>query len=408
MKKILFLTMNYPPMMTEGSSRAYKLAVSMPEIGWEPLVIAFAGLSGDRERGEPFSVRYPAGELPQEKLNREQLFRFVHGMPRKKSDFLKLRGAAPVRFDPGGEGWEKKARPEAEEVLRRNPDIELIYAQSPPLAPQRLALELSEKYKLPVIFDCIEPHDAGGLERSVMQSGHACILPSRELKEYFLRKYRGAAGHDDLTIVQNGYRTDGVYAAGERREAESAMRLVCRLDRLGGREARSFFAGISAFAESQPGLKGALSLALTGSGQDRAWRYLKKYDLTDLVESSRACSLAEELELCRRADLFCVVSGGDNGHDLFVPERLYDVLGMNIPLFGVLPDGPACRLIEEAGGLTAHPGDSGKVAELLQEALRRRQYGGWEAPPEEIVLRFSHGSSIQELLREMARILPLY
>lgn len=403
MKKILFLTMNFPPMMTEGSSRAYKLAVSMSGIGREPLVVASAGLSGVGEKPGPFAVHYAGGEVPAESLDEEQLFRFAHMMPLKKS-LLGKRGS----IDPNGDAWEKKARPIAEKLLSEHDDIELIYAQSPPLAPHRLALELSGMHHLPVIFDCIEPCGDDRFEIRLVRSGHSLTLPSRGMKEYFLKKYRGEVGHGDLTIVQNGFSSAEPFAPETSSPQGAVMRWVLHVGRTGGRELRSFFAGMKACTESQQGLEGSLSLTLAGGGQEDAERYLAKYGLSGLVESRRIGLFREELDRCRRADVFCVLTGSGPGSDIHVPERLYDAMGMNVPLAGVVPQGEASRLIASAGGLVADPGDRDKAAGLVREAFRRWQDGEWQSVPETVAAKYRHDTAIEQLLGVMSGILPLY
>ena len=399
--------MNFPPMMTEGSSRAFKFASSLPALGWEPVVVAFHSVSGPELEEFPFDVHYVGQELSLQDFGAEQLSRCVHGLRQKKLSFPRLGGNVRSNAGAGENGWEKKARTVAEQVLHDNPDIEMIYAQAPPFAPHRIALELSGKYHRPVMFDCIGPFAVDKLEMTIMHSGHSVTMPSRELKEFFLRKYRGKLSHDDISIIKNCYDPEALQALGIGHEAGALMRWVFHIGTTNGSDLKHFFYGLSAFVKSQLAVKGIFSFAFTGSGYDSAMRYLKKYGLEDLVEAGPVCSHREELELCLRADIFCVVLGGSRGTEIFVPERLYDVLGMNASLAGVLPDGLARQLILEAGGRTASIGNSTEIAGLLQDTLHLWYSGQLPAVADAAVSNYHIRSSMQEFLREMAARLPL-
>ena len=399
--------MNFPPMMTEGSSRAFKFASSFPALGWEPVVVAFHSVSGPDVEKFPFDVHYVGQGLSPQDFGAEQLSRFVHGFRQKKLSFPRFRGNACSNAGAGENGWEKKARTVTEQVLHDNPDIEMIYAQAPPFAPHRIALELSGMYHRPVMFDCIGPFAADKLEMTIMYSGHSVTMPSRELKEFFLRKYRGKLSHDDISIIKNCYDPEALQALGIGHEAGALMRWVFHIGTTNGSDLKHFFYGLSAFVKSQLAVKGVFSFAFTGSGYDSAMRYLKKYSLEDLVEAGPVCSHREELELCLRADIFCVVLGGSCGTEVFVPERLYDVLGMNASLAGVLPDGLARQLILEAGGRTASIGNSTEIAGLLQDTLHLWYSGQLPAVADAAVNNYHIRSTMQEFLREMAARLPL-
>lgn len=399
--------MNFPPMMTEGSSRAFKFASSMPSLGWEPVIIAFHTISGTEVEQWPFDVHYVGLEVSPSELSTEQLFRFVHGLPQKKLSFPKLGVNARLNAGVKGSGWKKDADTIAEHILHDNPDIEMIYAQGPPFTPHRLALELSEKHHLPVVFDCIGPFDDDKLEMMIMFSGHCVIMPTREKKEVFLRKYRGELAHDDITIVRNGFDPEAFQALGVKQGSGALMHWVFHIEMIGEKDLKAFFSGLSSFMESQPVARGAISLTFTGRGCAGIGRYLKKYGLNDLVGAGAVCSHLEELRLCRHADIFCVVLGKDKGSDGYVPERLYDVLGMHTPLAGVLPEGLTRQLLLDAGGRVASIDSTGEISGLLQDALYLWRSGQLPPVAESTVDRYRIRSAMQELLREMATRLPL-
>lgn len=400
--------MNFPPMMTEGSSRAFKFASSLPALGWEPVVIASDTVPGAAVEQLPFEVHYAGTGYSGEEGDVERLFRFVHGLPWKKRSFAGRRaGAARKNGKTGENGWEKHAFEVAERVLQDNPDVEMIYTQAPPFSAHRLGLALSGKYHLPVMFDCTASFADEKEEISIMHSGHCVTMPSREMKEFFLRKYRGKLVHDDISIVRNGHDPEAFDAQQSEDKAEGLMRWVFHIERAEPKELKNFFSGLSAFVESQQLARGFFSFAFTGSGAGEIGRHLKKHKLEDLVDAGPACSHTEEIELCRRADIYCMVTGKVEGYEFFVPERLYDVLGMSTSVAGVVPEGLAGRTILEAGGRTASIERAESIAELMEDMLQLWRSRQLPLPADAQVDAYNFRSAMQEFLREMAIRLPL-
>ena len=400
--------MNFPPMMTEGSSRAFKFASSLPQFGWEPVVVAGHSVSGTGVDQFPYQVHYAGIERCGEETDAEQLFRFVHGLPQQRFSFRKRSSGTTRSNGSSGEGgWERRAAVVAGQVLQDDPDIEMIYAQAPPFAPHRLGLELSAKYHLPVMFDCTASFADEKQEISIMQSGHCVTMPSRAMKEFFLRKYRGKLFHDDISIVRSGFdpKIFGVLKPEE--PAGALMRWVFHVEKADGKELKNFFSGLSAFVESQQAARGFLSFVFTGLGSEAVGRYLKKYRLEELVDAGPVCSHSEELELCMRADIYCVVLGKGDGYEFFVPERLYDVMGTSASFAGVLPEGLAKQVVHEAGGRTASIEEVETIVELLQETFILWRSGQLSQVPGSVTEDYSMRSVMQEFLREMAARLPL-
>lgn len=400
--------MNFPPMMTEGSSRAFKFASSLPALGWEPIVIACNTVSERTVEQFPFTVHYAGLELFQKKSDSKKLFRFVHGLPQTKIPFRRRnRKAARSNEKQGKNGWGKKAAAIARQVLQNNPDVEMIYAQAPPFVPHRLGLQLSAKYHLPVIFDCTASFALDKQEISIMQSGHCVTMPSRAMKEFFLRKYRDKLCHSDISIVRNGYDPEISKAFKPEQQGGALMRCVFHIERAGRKELKNFFSGLSAFIELQQALRGCFSLAFIGSGYGEIGRYLKKYRLEDLVDAEPACSCSEELELCMHADMYCVVFGKVDDREIFVPERLFDVMGMDTSFAGVVPEGLARQVIHEAGGRTASIEKVESIVDFLQDTLCLWRSGQLPKVSGTVSEDYSIRSAMQEFLREMAPRLPL-
>jgi len=398
--------MNFPPMMTEGASRAFKFASCLPSLGWEPVVIGLHSVSGPEIEQVPFEIYYAGKEYSTGETDAGTLFRIVHGLSEKKFSLRGFSGSSGLGSVE--KNWLKKAKSLARKALDENPDIEMIYAQAPSFASHMLAFELSSERHLPVMFDCIGPFAPKKLEKTIMHSGHCVIMPSRELKEFFLRKYQGEIFHDDISIVKNGYDPDALRFCGAGDEQGGLMRWVFHVDMVdGGNDLKRFFSALSSLVGSQPAVRGAFSFAFTGPGSRDVRRYAKKHGLDDLIEADAVWSHRRELELCMCADIVCLVLGSVEGHEVYIPERLFDTPGMHVSIAGIVPEGLSKQFILDAGGRTAPIGQPEAIAGFLQESFtlwRSRQLPAVrEAAAESCHIR----STMQDFIREMAVRLPV-
>ncbi len=408
MKKILFLSMNFPPMMTEGSSRVMKLASFLPAHGWEPVVIGNHSLAGERIEEFPFELLYAGTGLQRKEMNDEQLFRILHGLAEKKPAFG-TRKSGGVHIPQGREGeefWRSNAASLAGKLLQDNPDIEMIYAQSPPFAPQQLALELSLAHNLPVMFDCTGFFPVQKQEMSVLLSGQYVTVPSRAVKEHYLRKYKGKLGHDDVSILPNGYDSGTCRTKAPGLRDDASMLCVFHIEGAQGKGIKNFFLALRAFLESHEAAKRRFSCTFIGSGAVDVDRYLKKHGIEGLVRLSSPCSRTEELDLCMRADMYCIVLGREDWYEYIVPERLYDCMAMQRAVAGIVPDSQAKQVLEEAGGRTVLTDHTPHIIDFLMDSFDLWRTGQLRAVDPERLDQHDFRRVTQVFLREIVARFP--
>jgi len=449
-------------MMTEGSTRAYQLARQLQRNDWEPFVIgppAVSGLdelkvkvkgrakgaeaalnaSGEdpfvRQEGEddsgisalleerfPFPV-YHAGEpLSLKGASQAKAFRVIRGMPQNSFSAIKRGVGGLFSADASDNGWEESARSIAEQLLAEHPDIEIIYAQGPPVTPHMLGLELSGKYNKPLIFDCLEPYDIEGgesvsgmpvhqrlkkLEDQVLHSGQALIMPSRAMKVLFLKKHFGRLAYDDISIVENGYDPEEIEAISGFYQEGSVMRWTFILERLTRKEIAGFLGSIAALLKSQEGLRGALSFALIGSQRSDIDDLVRKSGLGDCVLLPWCYSRQAELDLCMMADVCGVVLGQNEMNECYVPERFYDAIGMKKTLFGVVPEGVVHQILSSVGGRVVPVKNIGETGDAILDLVSTWQAGQLQPSADDAVAGYKISESMKILIREIGyRLLP--
>jgi len=403
------------------------MASRLPAYGWEPIVIAPPAFVSDEDSfGTDAINEETAG------VNGERIWRT--GPPVLVEDVAACRVAAmayggpmqprgvmgkviPSRFSAPGlcAVWEKHAGALAEKVMNQFPDIEAVFVQGPSAPALEIALEISVRHGVPVLFDIQSPltrrspfapsgslrsGDGSGLEEKLLTSGYSIITPTRELKEYFLKKYFGRVSHDDITIIADTplEDADDQSLSGEG-APDSLGRPVFLLQRLTEKEIRDFLRELAKSAGEQGGCCTG-SLVVTGLPAEHL---LKKSGLEGTAEI--ICPSSEEgvLTLCRNASLVLFAAGRQDGNALRVPELLVDVAGMGVPFAVSAPEGVLARFAQDAGGRSLKAGEGDALGVTLKEIIGSAE-SATKLAAEDIP---QHEKVMEALVREIALTLPV-
>jgi len=427
MKNILFLSVNFPPMLTEGSARAFRLFTRFPEFGWAPFVVAPAEVAWDEADTSPdetelsrYSGIYRTGKI---------ISVSAFG-PERVAQLVQGNTAAALITSPLGmisgllhgsnlvSGWEKQAASIAADIFIRHNSVDAIYAQGPPAAPLLLALDISVKHKIPVIFDLVAPVDGfflpGGnrqnlakIEERILTSGHTIITPTRALKEYFLKKYFGKVTHDDLSIISDFCSLpEEIMSIASRKRDGSPLMLVFADHRVQGKDLKLFMQALGSFMQQAGVFRGGPSVRFICSDPDESNKYIRKYLQDASVLCSHRLQEKEELAAVASCDIFCFVGGTDESSHFILPERLLDALCMKKRLLVIGSDGTASQLAHETGGLFAPLHDVSAVIQAIHtatESCRESERAAGFRLPERFTANVSHG----DLAKLLAYMLPV-
>lgn len=408
MRKALFLTRNFPPYVTSGASRAWKFASNLAAIGWEPVVIAPPAISamtpdvksGSNPVGEIYRTAPDIDASGLDVSDRNDLLH-GHAVPALNQSF-KLKISGLFRDLSDGAVWEKSARETVGRLLEENPGIDLLYAQGPPLEPLMLALEVARNHSFSVMLDITEPLDpsmpqpgdsassaAAEAEEHILLSGVPLLTPTRVLKEYFLKKYHGRLDYGKVTIVPSAFdASHPVFRKQVSKIPGTVLRIALLVDAMPKADLKSFIAGLDAWIKADGIMSGAVELSILGDGVPELLRRVARKPIEKLFTIDETGGIDRELEQCRNADFFCVVQGNQALSTSIIPDRLFDALGMGLPLCAIAPEGATSRLVLEAGGVYAAAGDAGAIMELFRAMASAWSFRSLPVPPE--VLRQKH------------------
>ena len=229
MKKFLYLSYYYPPILSIASMRSWKLAKYIREFGWEPIVLASE--SDSREWGYP---------LPDVCVHRIKNSLFMEGATRNaKSRLLEDRSSMPRTLPPSlaadfayrtarrakralqevfafpddfGD-WRKKALDCARNLVAKG-NIDLILSSSGPFSSHMIASTLSKETGIPWVADFrdlwslnhatsrtpIRQAIEKSFEKSVVKSAPAIITVSDPLSDT-----QKALMQREVETITNGY-----------------------------------------------------------------------------------------------------------------------------------------------------------------------------------------------------------
>ncbi|KZK73744.1 MAG: hypothetical protein A3K90_01060 [Pelodictyon luteolum] len=428
MKKILFLAANYPPYMTDGASRAFRMASRLPGYGWEPVVVApplFNRTGGETARPEPLKepdpIRvYRSGEaVALGDVDECTLAAFARGERIVQGGLLSGMLPSIFREVHPCAVWEKQAEVVAQKVMKEHPDIEAIYAQGPPSAPIRLGMELSLRHGVPVMFDLTAPLDAPRpwsplgdlrsdelfkLEQKVLCSGYGVITPTRALKEHFLKRHFGKVAHDDITIITD---CGPVVPTAAPPSISAHGRPLFIIERADEKGAKVFFQALATVMRECPGGSAFSGSTIVDASGGMVPKLLRKVGLEGDLALCCTFSEDQELELCRSASTVGVVSGSYEENELWLPDRLIDAALIGRPVFAVAPAGVATRFTENAGGFQASPDNPVALRDMLCSLSCAVDGGVPPAPSVELIARHSESEVLSEMVKAIALLLPL-
>ena len=421
MRKALILTRNFPPCVTSGATRAWKIASNLSAIGWEPVVIAppeIKGVPGAAQSGaNPVVAVHRTGpEIDADGLDAADRNALLHGQDVSVLNHsLKAKFSALFRGNSSGAQWEKSAAELIERLLEEEPEIDLLYAQGPPLEPLRLALETARKHPVGVILDITEPLDpampqpgssssssAAEAEERILLSGVALITPTRQLKEYFLQKYHGRLDYGLMTIVSSAF--DASHPAFRRSTSggsDTVLRIALLVEELPKAELKALVAGLEAWLSSGAA-PGGVELMLLGGGASDLLRRAASKPLEQLLTLNETGGIDSELVRCQKAALFCVVQSSTAASASTVPDRLADALGMGLPLCAITPEGATSRLVLDAGGLHAPAGDAAAIAELFRTMASSWFFHALQGAPESLRENYDISKAMRALTSVIA------
>ncbi len=157
---------------------------------------------------------------------------------------------------------------------------------------------------------------------------------------------------------------------------------------------------------SEPRIAKKLRVEFIGAKLDeKALRDLQKLKLVS-IKVLPSVSFRESLRLMQNADLLLIIDAPMEMSP-FLPSKLIDYIGSNVPILAFTPPGPSADLVKELGGWVAPSTETESGYRALKDALKVLTTEGFHySPPIRVVERFrasENGMTFVKIIEQITR-----
>jgi glycosyltransferase involved in cell wall biosynthesis len=415
-RRVLFMTYYVPPVAGVGVERTLKHATYLPEMGWRPVVVGPAnpgyrlvdwdsldripaGTEVHRAYAlEPAHLRTMLSWLWRSATPGNRRAAFPHLEAGKESGASSARGGRlrqalnagwawliPLTFFPDEQIlWVPAAAAVAVAVHRTMP-AHALYSSSPPISSHLATAVVKSVTGLPWIADFRDPWVGNAfnrqlpatyerlresLERIIVRSADRSVFATESLRDVYAHRYPKMA--ERFVTITNGYDLSDV-AITHRGTPQAAppFRLVYTGTVYDARGLEIFLDGVERLVADKPVVRDELRIEFVGSLSPDTRRLVTERlpRLDPVVRYSGQVSRSEALIKAGAANagLLLLASGPDR--NLFVGVKLFDYLGLDLPVLALAPPGETRRILELLDwGVCADPTPEG-VADGLARIM---------------------------------------
>ncbi|HEU4828798.1 MAG TPA: glycosyltransferase [Gemmatimonadales bacterium] len=308
-----------------------------------------------------------------------------------------------------GEWWRRTLHP---------PDLLVTFGN--PMTDHLIGLAIARRYGTPWIAHFSDPwvdnpyHRQHPLDRAVNMQFESAVVhtadrlafPSEECADFVLRRYPEPVRRKAF-ILPAAFSPD---FAGHPPLEPDAIVLRHIGEFYGPRTPKPLFQALRTLQESAPEMVESVRVEIIGGANPGMFEAAGIRDLRPgLVRTRPHVSHREGLELMGAADGLLLIDGPSRTRSIFLPSKLIEYIGVERPIYGIAPAGPAATLIDELGGLSANPSDPAAVADRLGRFIallrerRATQARRWGNP--EVRGRFSAPEVARRFSEEAASLI---
>lgn len=419
MPKVLVITYEFPPSGGGGVQRWAKMCRYLPEAGWTPVVLAAEpvarrsrdeSLLADVEGIEVHRIphRHVASAIAASIEPLKRARRALEGSNAVSGPPGATSGAAPVRpplsnrlarliaVPDDAAFWRGRAERAAERIVRAA-QVDAVVATGPPFSALVVGARAAARTGLPLVLDMRDGWDtnpvlrmptrahrwlSNRLERATLSIAKTVTCTAPAIAEEAAR-----FGARRTLVIPNGF--DPADLPVHEPDPDGPLTLV--------------FMGKVYAGHSDPGplftalarLKGQGSsdvrFEIIGSWPEGLEARAAALGIDDVVRFVPYLPHREALERTAKADVGVLLIADRPGAEGSCPAKLYEYLGMGMPVLIVGPDTgmPAAVLSETKGGVVIHPSDTERIVDqLLRYAHLKRSGEPLGRPDREAVAHY--------------------
>lgn len=396
MQEILFIAFQFPPINVAGAFRPYMFAKYLPANGIKPIVIALDPTSEHEYKVDQNSQHL--NELPPEVE--------VHTVPiepKKHSLTEKFINIYLSIGDDKYKRWKTNALKKVDEIMKSH-QIKAVFVTAPPFSIGNLAVDVSKKYNLPLIFDmrdtwsqwCIAPYATKRhylltkkREAYFFENSNTVIANTNVMKDMFLNTHP-YIGEEKYQVIHNGfdilkediptvldahitseeikigYIGTFYYNPGTEKSLESSwwkrkphrwFQYFPINERWIYRSPYFFFKTLRNLIDKYPNLK--LKFVLIGNTEPWFHTMVSKFNLEESIEYRGFIEHNKLVKATEDINYFLVTSAKvDSGKHYAIASKTFDYIKFKKPILAFLCDGAQKALIKKSNsGYIFNPDD---------------------------------------------------
>lgn len=402
MKKVLFVTYEFPPKGGSGVQRGAKFVKYLPRFGWKPTVLSVAdppaALSDETLLGDiPPSVRVERAWSAEP----TRLLAWARGLPsRRGSSSIERRpnvtGRARVSglpvwairliqglFVPDEKiGWRRYAVREGLRAIARD-GIDAIFASGPPATTYLVGERLARLSGLPLVVDFRDPWVSNAqlraptplhawawrrLERRVVARASVVVSTLDAVSADFRTRYPDERPEKFVTIT-NGFDPSDFEIEPRRHDGFTITHTGVFY---GIKGLNCFLDGLKAAIEEGGVEEGDVRVRLVGPYAPEVDRAVRSMGLGDIVESGEYLAHPDAVRSLVESDLLLLVLDSPGHSRTSLTGKLFEYIAAAKPVLAVIYEGETADLItRERIGTVVSPGRPEDVAAALGVFYRR-------------------------------------
>ncbi|MDH5690010.1 MAG: glycosyltransferase family 4 protein [Candidatus Bathyarchaeota archaeon] len=338
MRKLLFISYYFPPILSSESLRALRTVKYLPRCGWEPIVLTvFPTKLVARDFDNSL-----LSELPR-KIPIYRAYSFKNMVSNfALREIRKLLGwscLASYMIE-----WLPFALLKGKEVLEKE-TIEAIISRSTPFASHLVALKLKSLSGVPWIADFSDPWTQNpylervtaldeSLERAVVLAADKIIFTNIYAKKLLLNKYKSIK-EERVIVIPNQYDPED-FAKQEKVPASKVFTVVHTGNFYEARSPETFLKALR-MLKDQEGFAEKIKVKLIGKVNHKLRCLISKYRLEDIVETIRTIPHKNVLHNLHTADILLLIDAPTDELSPFLPLKLVEYICVRKPILAITP-----------------------------------------------------------------------
>lgn len=404
--RVLIVSYYFPPMGLSGVQRTAKLVKYLPENGVDVSVLTVrpgAYFAFDHtlvsELDRPGISIHRTGSLDPTRLFGKQ----------KKTIALPAEGPRGVLsrlsqwlFQPDNKiGWYPFAVRTGRRILSRLPH-DVVFASAPPYTGLLVARQLSAEFKLPLVVDYRDDwvgnprHTyptqwhaglAKRLEGRVLEAASEIHVINRVIRDAILQRHR--IDSECICIVPQGFDPDDFMSETHPTGTASRCTFLYTGIFYDAQKPDIFLDAFAAAVAADPDFRREARAHFMGLVPDYMPSLVARHELNGHVIIHGYVSHTDTVRAQQSADVLWLTIGDRPGSEGISTGKLYEYMGAERPILGLVPVGVARDDIASYGaGFLAHPDHTSEVTMRLLELFHLWKRGALPAPDKEALKTF--------------------